>query len=277
MKKVVIYKNNGGRLANQLWNYACVYAYCLEKGYQCSNYAFFRYQNYFRVRSGNWLIDKILSKAPFFISRFIYPVYEAYVGLLLKGMVISDCGSEFMLPPTPNKNVLQSKSLERLENGKNKDIYFKGWLFRNPVGLDRYHADVRRCLRPSDRAEAEISTVMLRAKQKGSKIIGVHIRQGDYKKWQGGKYYFSFSEARKLLDKFLSQHDNQKQVVFIICTDGDFDEAAFNGLNYVRGAGSAVSDLFLLSRTDIILGSNSTYGRWAAYYGGVPFIQFTHH
>src|SRR3989344_2287792 len=40
-KRIIILDHNRGRLANQLWNFMSIYAYCLEKGYALENYSFF--------------------------------------------------------------------------------------------------------------------------------------------------------------------------------------------------------------------------------------------
>ena len=44
------------------------------------------------------------------------------------------------------------------------------------------------------------------------------------------------------------------------------------GLNLSVSKKSAVYDLFLLSKTDIILGSNSTFSAFASYYGNIPLV-----
>ena len=51
MKKIVIIRSAGNELANQLWNYASVYAYALERKVSLENPAFFEYGEYFAMRA----------------------------------------------------------------------------------------------------------------------------------------------------------------------------------------------------------------------------------
>jgi hypothetical protein len=112
-------------------------------------------------------------------------------------------------------------------------------------------------------------------KKKYRKIIGVHIRHGDYKTWNDGKYFYSFQEVRQILNQFLGMQDNKSDIVFILCSDAKIDSIVFDGLNYVEGLGSEIEDLYALSRADMVIGSNSTFGSWAAFYGNIPFVQFS--
>ncbi len=61
-----------------------------------------------------------------------------------------------------------------------------------PTGLRRCPwADVQQILLPIFRPNADISDVvdkeMSQYKEQGYFIIGVHIRRGDYKTWEGGQ------------------------------------------------------------------------------------------
>jgi hypothetical protein len=60
-----------------------------------------------------------------------------------------------------------------------------------------------------------------------------------------------------------------------LCSDEAIEQDKFVGLNFVLGPGSEITDLYMLAETDMIIGSNSTYGTWAAYYGQIPFYCFS--
>ena len=57
-----------------------------------------------------------------------------------------------------------------------------------------------------------------------------------------------------------------------MASDGPIEDGIFSGLNYIASKNNAVTDLFLLASTDTIIGSNSTFGAFASYYGNIPFI-----
>ena len=67
---------------------------------------------------------------------------------------------------------------------------------------------------------------------------------------------------------------DKEKTVFVICSDGSVDLDKFTGLNVVKLSFSAVGDLFLLAKTNAIIGSDSTFGAFASYYGNIPFIVF---
>jgi hypothetical protein len=49
----------------------------------------------------------------------------------------------------------------------------------------------------------------------------------------------------------------------------------FPGFNVVRANGNAGEDLFTLAATDIVIGSDSSFGNLAAYLGNVPHLVIT--
>src|SRR6185436_5554957 len=65
MKKIIIIRTSGNELANQLWNYASIYAYSLEKNLEIFNPSFFEYGEYFRMKSWTNTLFRILFFKPF--------------------------------------------------------------------------------------------------------------------------------------------------------------------------------------------------------------------
>jgi hypothetical protein len=98
--------------------------------------------------------------------------------------------------------------------------------------------------------------------KKNNFIIGVHIRHGDYKTWQNGKYYFSFFSVRKILDDYITYNKTKdnKKILFLLCSGEKINKTAFKGLRYITGPETEIGDLFSLAKTNMIIGSNSTYG-----------------
>ena len=108
-------------------------------------------------------------------------------------------------------------------------------------------------------------------------LVGVHIRQGEYKskKFEGGRLYFNEKEVTAILRRYLrKENKNPEKVLFILCSDGSLDISHFAGLKIQIGIGRMIEDLITLSLCDTIIGSNSTFGSFAAYYGNIPFFIF---
>jgi hypothetical protein len=277
MKKIIILENNNGRLANQLWQYAHIYAYCLENKYSLENRAFFRYKHYFETPK-----PKGLSRIFFFnkicklrVTRIFYIlIYSKVIKFLNRKKVIDATNTTFTLPPSKQTD-FEKEILEKIETSKHKEIYFCGWKFRTQDGIRKYHNEITDLLRPKSVYLEKITNIIKPLRNKNKKIIGVHIRHGDYKIWKNGKYYFSFKEVREILDSYIKTQENPEEIVFIICSDDEIDTEIFEGLNYIKGLGTEIEDLYTLAETDAILGSHSTYSKWAAYYGNIEFTEFS--
>jgi len=265
MKKMIILQHNGGRLANQLWNYASIYAYALEKNMMCENPSFFRYAHEFKHLELHGFA-KVYRYIPF---RKLFTVVYNMISWLqskLHYVIVSD--KEFLLPPTDNTDLSQTDMLVQAK--KHNQWYFVGWQFRNPEGLEKYQKEIKHIFTPKPIYTKPADAIVRTLRKDHDMIIGVHIRQGDYKTWQGGKYYVHPQEVAAKLHVIAKQYTKP---AFIICSDEQIDLSMFGELSVVSGPGTALGDLYCLSLTDKILGSHSTYGPWAAYYGGIEFSE----
>ncbi len=284
MKKVVILKTSDTELANQLWNYISVYAYARERRADIVNYSFYEYGSRFAMPAPNFLF-KLFFVLPFTkyekrkqslmrkIWRKFYNLYSNFIIWTRRDAVLvsADTGNNpTYLPPTNSND-----NLKQIENSSDT-IYLCGWLFRNPVGIEKYRTEILNYIRPKIDIENRISKKISGMRDAYKAVIGVHVRQGDYRTWQGGQYYIDPKRTRQILDEFLMAKDLQApDTLFVITSDESIDPKIFDGLNIEISKSGAVDDLFLLSRTDTVIGSDSTFGDFAAYYGNIPHIVTT--
>lgn len=282
MKKIVILRTAGNELSNQLWNYASIYACALEQKLTLENYSFFEYGNYFTIPAPN-LFFKLFFFLPFtnytkrkysFKRRLWRKLYGYYADNIISkhrnSILISDNSENkpFYLPPTNEHATL----LAELEQSADT-IYFDGWLFRNPIGLQKYRREILEYLKPRPDIEQKVKIHIQKLRSEFAHIVGVHIRQGDYRTWRGGAYFIPQARIRKILEEYLKMTGHTiSETCFAITSDGAIDTTLFNGLNVSVSKENPVHDLFLLSSTDTIIGSNSTFGAFASYYGNIPFI-----
>lgn len=291
-KKVIILWHNGGRLANQLWLFASVYAYCLEKGYKLENHCFFEYAESFNISSNNRLIDwlyfkpfvwakKYLPKRLFanqhdYFFRWYYKVYAKTICFFYNDKIIyadhDESARVHYLKPTKNSD----SRLDEFERGGEKRVYLYGWLFRNPVGIEKYRARIVEFFKPEASLAGRVEKFMVDLKNKFGTVVGVHIRQGDYKKeFHGGSLYFNEDEVASILLQYLSHNELSKgDVCFMICSDGPVNMEKLKDLNVIKTDFGATEDLYALSKTSTIIGSDSTFGVFASYYGDIPLIIF---
>lgn len=144
-----------------------------------------------------------------------------------------------------------------------------GWRYRN-YDIFHRHADlVRRYFTPIRSIAKSVNRTVSAARRKGAYLVGVHIRQGDYKDFLGGKYFLptsTYVAAMRRMCRLLPE----TQVRFLVCSSNNQFPAAFADLDVVFGSGHLVEDLYALAQCDYIMGVPSTFSRWASFFGQVP-------
>ncbi|PIP86867.1 hypothetical protein COW81_03320 [Candidatus Campbellbacteria bacterium CG22_combo_CG10-13_8_21_14_all_36_13] len=276
MKKIVILQHGGGELTNQLWNYISIYAYGKEKGVPVVNNSFFEYGSNFCTPKSH--LSNLLLYRPFKnhlkrrnsfkrqLWRKFYKIYVYVVKTFKKSSIVSSVNGNnavTYLPPT---------STDFTEPDK-KTLYFDGWLFRNPVGLEKYREDILKYFRPADVVINKVDKFL--QPHLGKYLVGVHIRQGDYKVFKGGKYFVEQKRIQEIISKYLSFSGRTiENTFFIFTSDGSIEKDVFSELNYTVSNMGPVEDLFLLSKMKVVLGSDSSFGDFSAWYGNIPHIVF---
>ena len=130
--------------------------------------------------------------------------------------------------------------------------------------------EIRELYVPNQNIEDEVKSVMERYRREGYFIIGVHIRRGDYKTFEGGQYYFEFEEYKQHMQALCGVYKDRK-VCFAISTNEKIDTGGFDGLEICKTSNTtAIHDLYMLTQCDRIIGPLSTFSRWASFYGEVP-------
>lgn len=281
-KKVIILNHNGGRLANQLWLFISIYAYCLEKGYKLENLTFWEYSSFYNFKCSNFFINivffksysflcKILPRKPTYTFRKLYSYFVKLIEKFYHSNIIYAFDSEhddrlIYLPPS------DSRSKPDLLDDKNK-VYTIGWLFRNPFGIKKYHKEIVEYFRPKAKIINKVKNSVLPLREKFKNLVGIHIRQGDFKLVE--KLYFNQREIKNIIDSYILNYQiDKKNTCFVICSDDLVNEEIFKDYNIYLNHGNPVEDLITLASTGIIIGPDSTFGAFAAYYGNIPFVVY---
>lgn len=273
-------------MGNQLWNYISIYAYALERGYVCDNYSFFEYARYFNVAPKSKIINWLFfipfrqygNRRSAFRVKVYRLLYKIFVtrpfSLFAASRIIysrDTVNSVYYLPPT----VPSSNKLIDAEQSQ-RTVYFSqvsGGVFRNPDGINKYRGLVIKHFSPAPWVAKKVSEVVAPLRAQYKTLVGVHVRQGDYAVFKGGKFRISPERIRSILDEYLAfSQKNSSEVAFVFVSDGNINENIFRGLNVKVSRGSAGEDLFILASCDAIIGSDSTFGHFAAYYGNIPHI-----
>ena len=266
MKKYVIVKPNCRELANHLWNYLSIYAYGIETGGRVFNPSFFEWHQYFNLIKKESFITGMTSYFPALKSvwRTICALYGSYLIRARARCVRLTLGITTFLPPT------------RPPAGEDtcETTYFIGWHFRNPVGLRRHRDTIIAAFTPKDDVLGKIGDTLAPFREK--RLIGVHLRQQPYKGFPDGDFLISISRVRRIINEYLREKKlDAKDVALIIVSDKNINRTAFSDFTTHISHENEVTNLFLLSKCGIIIGSNSTFSNLAAWFGDVPHIVTT--
>lgn len=151
----------------------------------------------------------------------------------------------------------------------NSAVVVHGWLFRGHAALARHADAIRDFFRPARHHAEGVANVVAEARGRGDLLVGMHVRQGDYRTAFGGKYYYTPEQYRAVMDR-VERHFASRRVTFLVCGD-QIDQARWlaNG-KVVHGAGHAVQDMYAFAACDYLVGPPSTFTGWASFYGNVP-------
>lgn len=154
--------------------------------------------------------------------------------------------------------------------------YIYGWYNRASYkNFPSVMNEIKEIFRPNSNICNEVEKIIFKYRDEGYFVIGVHIRRGDYKEWENGKYYFELQEYAMHMKNLLELY-NTKKVIFYIATNESQLGDAFKDINIFKIPNATVAhDLYALSLCDRIIGPLSTFSRWASLYGHVPlcFIE----
>ncbi|MEI7504285.1 MAG: alpha-1,2-fucosyltransferase [Paludibacter sp.] len=106
-------------------------------------------------------------------------------------------------------------------------------------------------------------------------IIGIHIRRGDYKFWENGKYNFTDDTYQLYMDNFSIElkKRSDKEINFILFSNENItintagDKVVSNNEWYI--------DQLIMSKCDYLIGPPSTFTLWASFIGKVKYYHIT--
>ena len=272
-----------GRLANRLVLSANFIALAEEQGHRLVNFAFHSYSHLFEgtrndiycqyppparqgfleaVPGAAWLLRKsrILYHATRGASRLneLCPVFGKRVLTLREpggGKITLLEGPEFQAQIVP----------ARL-------IFAYGWRFRAPGWVRKHAGKIRACFQPVPDIEQGCRRIADDLRRRAEVVVGVHIRQGDYRAWKQGRYFFPASRYAGWMRE-MSDRVSPRRVAFYVCSDEARTSAEFEGLDVGLGGDSPAQDLYTLARCDYVIGPPSTFSQWASFYGDKPLFH----
>ncbi len=277
MKTTVIISAKAGRLGNRLFLSAYFMANAMRHGYSLMNPALGEYAESFEGSARDpWcgFPRAWASWDPEFASqcRDVILMGCSAASVMIRGRGIDIRSTADVCDGVYDLN--DPSYLRLLERGG--VLFAKGWKFRDDVNLVRYRRAIADYFTPVSAIRDKAGDVITRARFSGNPVIGVHIRQGDYRGWKGGAHYFETSQYAHWMREVGALYPGEKPT-FLICSSDPVDFRVFGDLPVVAGPGEVVADLHALSLCDAIMGPPSTFSTWASYCGNVPLCMLQQH
>ncbi|MEO1615751.1 MAG: alpha-1,2-fucosyltransferase [Planctomycetota bacterium] len=154
-----------------------------------------------------------------------------------------------------------------------QSLLLRGWLFRSPLIMD-HRVPICEYFSLDHSDQKKINEHLDRCRQDSDLVVGVHIRRGDYKTFQGGRYFYDDADYANWMHS-VQEQVAPRRVRFLVCSQEPPSVDHFDGLRITPGPGSARLDLYSLAETDWMIGPPSTFTAWAAYYGLKPRVELT--
>jgi hypothetical protein len=263
--KKLILADRPGQLGNLLFLYAHFIGFCLTHHVRLINPAFRIHEHEFGLSSGDKKLDGLISPQPSILNT--YELSNLILKLCRKLKISNSLLSVQSLAEGESYSLDSDTSLIR-----SKYNFISGWLYRGEENMAKHKNAIRAMFALSDSNQEQLNAYLEKNLSSSAMNVGVHIRQGDYETFEGGKYFFEFKEYRDYM-KRVKAFFTEKEVHFLVCSNADVDVSIFEGLDVSIGRGRAVVDMYALSACDLVIGPPSTFTMWGNFMTGVSLIQ----
>ena len=301
--RTIVFTHGGGRFANQLYNYAHLLAFIYEYPgeFEFVHMAFWQYAEFLALGSQDFLCTggQMATRARHprlgwlaqqmswlginndtIIKRFcIWLLYLWYGNPLARqSQTIANSEDWLIARQLPAFNLAKRSTWQELCAART--TYFSGFNFCDWQLVTKHWPLIRDRLQIHPQYQELGHTFIDKLRQRHLLLIGVMVRQSDYRTWAGGRYFFETAQYADWLtqaSKLFPEH-SPTAIGFVLASDEPQDLAAFSGIPvyFTTGmagqAGHYIESFVELSLCDYLLTPPSTFSMWAALLGDVPLL-----
>ncbi len=265
MKKKIIIRQEYGQLGNILFRLSNALAYAVEYDYKIEDYtlAFCNYHD------GSSNIRFFENYFPFHFFEYPRP----------KSRLINRIKWKFR-----DKTYRKVKILENFEPSfdlndlpPKSNYELKGFHFTAKNLVRKHREKICQILGFRSSLKAPISSLINKAKSKYDVLLGVHIRENDFKDFYNGKYFVPVKHYLKLIDQF-KKLKSEESLGVLICSDSTkiLREVKEQHPDFIFPNGSVAQDMYALSQCNYLIGPQATtFSTWSTYLGNIPLLQVT--
>ena len=263
MNKIFI-RHEYGQLGNILFRLANTLGFALEHGYRVEDYTF-AFCNY---HDGS-------SNIQFLENYHAYHFFE-YPRSPLR--IINRIKWKFR-----NRGLRKTKLVENFDPtfdlqklDLNCSYELKGFHFSSGGLAFKHRSQICKILRFRESETLPVQNLLNDYKKEHKVLLGLHMRQNDYKTFYDGKYFVSADQYLKAVNHFKSLYPHPESIGVVICSDEK--ETLLNiqkdHPDYIYPKGNIAKDMYALSWCDYIIGpKGTTMSAWAAYIGESSILQ----
>ncbi len=267
---MVIITDKIGQLCNRLFHFSYFIANSVEYDYKVMYPYFDDYKFFFESTATNKFEGHPISikLTPF---KLISKLILKYINTLVLAYP-----NKSVLNIRANNEIYDLKNEQYINKAKTGIVLTKGWLFKDEKNLKKHRELLLQIFKPVASYAEIVNQLFVQLKANFDYIIGIHIRRGDYREWNDGKYFYPDEVYLANMETIEREVAAQgKSCCFFICSNEAVNKDIFAHLNTNIEQRHFIVDLYSLAECDYIIGPPSTFGYWASFYGNKPlyFIE----
>jgi hypothetical protein len=272
---MIVIAEKYGQLGNRLFVFAHFVACAIEHGLKISNPAFDEYAEYFKSTQSD-LFCRYPRRTCDLNSRRLRKGLYALTWRVANSLAYRSPRNRFWQVI----RILEDESCDLadpkfVEAAKAKwFIFVQGWKFRDEARLQKHADAIIEFFAPADALAQKVKSSIDTLRAECEVLVGVHIRQGDYRNFEGGRYFYESRDYARMM-KEVERLFPHKRIGFLICSNAAQNPEVFSDFKHTPGPGHFVEDMYALAACDYIIGPPSTYTLWASFYGDVRLYQVT--
>ena len=255
-----------GRLGNQIYLLAHLLALHQAKGIGFAHPALGSYGRFFQGTCNDPL-SRYPPVGDSLLARFI-PRSACYYGtrLLDKAKIVGRPGRTNFLRADYREvmDMANPGFLGRVREHR-RFWLLGGWLFRYPTISKDFLPAARQFFALCEPYASRVAKLVSQARQGVDILVGVHIRQTDFKEHAGGKYFFTteqYAGGMRHTQNLFCGH----RVGFLVVSDEPKSKSDFPGLRCNFGTGTPIEDMYALGACDYVISSyGSSFSAWPSF------------
>lgn len=257
----LVVKNPYGQLGNRLYRLGNLFAFALEHNLRVYDFAFHD--------SEYGLLFETTRAMPF--VRFNVAVDDGLGDDRQTALAALAADAGFVF----NDDDEYELDIESLNDGGAETVVIEGFHFQSDDLVAHWRDRIVAFFTPVAETRHRVDSSFAELRKTVDTVVGVHIRQGDFKQWNRGASFFEPSAYAARMRQFAALRPSDR-LCFLVFSDEQMEPAWFPELPVFFSKGSMIDDLYSLSLCDYIIAPpQSTFSGWSSFYGQVPMYHMS--